>query len=149
MIEKMLWIPFAVQILAMTFDEFYFHWKRGLPLWERVGHPLDTLSVLFVMGYVLYVPFSKSAFFVFLALAILSCLLVTKDEWVHRKHCSGKEQWLHALLFINHPLLLLSMGLIWPLQGVYRLLLFIQFFMTGLFFIYQVIYWNIVWKEKS
>lgn len=149
MIEKMIWIPFIVQVVAMALDEFYFHWKRGLPKWERIGHPLDTLSVVGVMAYALYAPFSKSALLVFIALSIVSCLLVTKDEWVHRKHCDGKEQWLHALLFLNHPLLLLSMGFAWYFQGIYHFLLLGQCLMTILFFFYQIVYWNFVWKEKS
>lgn len=149
MLEKVLWIPFCVQIFAMMFDEFYFHWKRGLPKWERIGHPLDTLSIVAAIGYIVVVPYSRSALLPYILLAILSCLLVTKDEWVHRKHCNGKEQWLHALLFLNHPLVLLAMGFLWQRQGSARSFLLIQFVMTILFCLYQIVYWNFIWKEKQ
>jgi len=28
----------------MGVDEFYFHRRRGLPRWERLAHPLDTMT---------------------------------------------------------------------------------------------------------
>ena len=43
---KWLSVPLALQALAMLVDELHFHRQRGLPRWERLGHPLDTLSVL-------------------------------------------------------------------------------------------------------
>ena len=38
--------PMIIQGLFMFVDEFYYHHKRGLPRWERMGHPADTISVL-------------------------------------------------------------------------------------------------------
>ncbi|MBU6446621.1 MAG: hypothetical protein KGQ49_04415, partial [Verrucomicrobia bacterium] len=75
--------PFALQAICMLFDESYFHIRRGLPLWERIGHPIDTLSVLICMGFVLWVPFSKETLIVYILLAAFSSILVTKDEFVH------------------------------------------------------------------
>jgi hypothetical protein len=40
-----LFIPFALQMCCMAVDEVHFHRQRGLPRWERLGHPLDTLTV--------------------------------------------------------------------------------------------------------
>ncbi len=40
-----LFIPFALQTCCMAVDEVHFHRQRGLPRWERLGHPLDTLTV--------------------------------------------------------------------------------------------------------
>lgn len=162
-----LWIlvPFLLQTIIIILDEAYFHIRRGLPLWERIGHPLDTLSVLACIAFVLFVPFSAVALKWFIALAVLSCLLVTKDEFVHKHHCPASEQWLHALLFLNHPILLTGMGLIWRALSpegappwlanwlcqpeVLRLFLCIQAAGVALFFLYQVIYWNFLWKPKT
>lgn len=157
-------IPFALQALCMIFDEGYFHIRRGLPLWERIGHPIDTLSVLACMGFVLWVPFSKMALILYILLAAFSSLLVTKDEFVHKEHCPGAENWLHAVLFTLHPITLTSAGFIWPVvQGaevspwIERLLdqpeklftfLVGQFAVMSLFFVYQIIFWNVVWKNK-
>jgi hypothetical protein len=157
-------IPFIVQAFVITFDEYYFHIKRGLPLWERIGHPIDTLSVLACMLYVLIVPYSPLAMKWFIALSVFSCFMVTKDEWVHKHHCPAAEHWVHALLFINHPIFLTAAGMIWWVltghtapswmqhwldhPGTLSRMLIIQVVCVSLFFLYQVIYWNFIWKEK-
>ncbi len=144
------WIPFVVQACAMLFDEFYFHLKRGLPKWERIGHPLDTLTVLSAFTFTLLVPFNPVSWKIYLGIALLSCLFVTKDEWVHRKHCQGTEQWLHALLFSNHPLVLFSTGALWKMQpSFFRPFILTQVLFTIVFGLYQIIYWNFVWEEKK
>ncbi len=152
-------IPFIVQTFAIGFDEYYFHIKRGLPLWERIGHPIDTLSVLCCFLFALLVPYSPLALKWYIALTVFSCLMVTKDEWVHKHHCPGSEHWLHALLFINHPIILTAVGLLWANPSwMHRWLtqpetmhtfLVLQAAFTALFFCYQVIYWNFIWKEKE
>lgn len=157
-------LPFALQALCMIFDEGYFHIRRGLPLWERIGHPIDTLSVLICMGFVLWVPFSKTALIIYIVLASFSSLLVTKDEFVHKEHCPGSENWLHAVLFTLHPITLASAGFMWPVvQGIevsawvarwlsepeiLKSFLQTQFAVMALFLVYQILFWNIVWKNK-
>src|SRR5262245_66006812 len=37
---------FPLQMIFIAVDEIHFHRRRGLPRWERLGHPLDTLTVL-------------------------------------------------------------------------------------------------------
>lgn len=158
-------IPFIVQMFAIGFDEYYFHIRRGLPLWERIGHPIDTLTVIACLLFVLNTPYSPFALKWYIALVVFSCLMVTKDEWVHKHHCPASEQWLHAMLFINHPILLTCVGLIWAAISGHasptwiqellshsqplKTMLWMQTFFTGLFFVYQVIYWNFIWKEKQ
>ncbi|NGX62146.1 MAG: hypothetical protein K940chlam9_01640 [Chlamydiae bacterium] len=142
------YIPFIVQGLVIVWDEFYFHWKRGLPLWERIGHPLDSFTVVLCLSYVLLFPYSKEVLLPFVILAVLSCLFVTKDEFVHKEHCDGKEQWLHAVLFLNHPLVMISMGMLWARGAGSHLFLTSQLVFTSLFCLYQLVYWNLVWKEK-
>lgn len=147
MIRFFFFLPFVVQAVAILFDEFYYHHKRGLPKWERIGHPIDTLSLVACLGFVLWIPFSTKALLYYIILATLSCLLVTKDEWVHKEHCEGTEQWLHALLFLNHPLVLIGVGLLWW-KGGGDLFFLGQFLFASLFCLYQTLYWNLVWKEK-
>lgn len=157
-------IPFAVQTLIIMADEFYFHVKRGLPKWERLGHPLDTLTVLACFAFVLFVPYSSSALKIYIALSIFSCFFVTKDEFVHKECCPASEQWLHAILFLNHPILLTATGLLWraidkpplplwinelvPYAQNIQMFFYVQTGFSALFFIYQLIYWNILWKDK-
>ena len=106
-------IPFALQAILIIFDEWVFHLKRGLPKWERIGHPLDTFTVLITICYTFFLPCNQTTLWGYAALAIFSCLFITKDEFVHKHHCPASEQWVHALLFINHPFLLTAIGLIW------------------------------------
>lgn len=157
--------PFILQALLIFFDEGVFHLKRGLPKWERIGHPIDTLSVLACLVFVLLTPFSKTALWVYISLCSISCILITKDEFVHKHVCNAKEQWLHAALFVNHSILLISCALIWIAVSAYPsaswiselstnknvLLLFLrgQAIFIFLFAIYQIIYWNFIWKEKK
>jgi hypothetical protein len=164
----MMWItallPFLAQAIVMFFDEFYFHVRRGLPKWERVGHPLDTMTVILCMAYVVWIPFSTNALVIYALLAGFSSLFVTKDEFVHKEHCPASEQWLHALLFTLHPITLACAGFIWPVaQGIevtpwiakwlsnpeaLRTFLQMQLGAMTLFFAYQVVYWNYVYDQQ-
>ncbi|MBI5273137.1 MAG: hypothetical protein HY861_04060 [Chlamydiia bacterium] len=157
-------LPFVLQALTIGFDELWFHCRRGLPKWERIGHPIDTFSVFLCMGYVLFVPFSRGTLIPYCLIAAFSCLLVTKDEFVHKDHCPASENWLHAILFTLHPITLTCAAFIWPVsQGAEvslwiatwldqpsSLLLFlrIQFVTMGLFMLYQIVFWNFIWKDK-
>jgi hypothetical protein len=157
-------LPFFFQAIAIAVDEGYFHYKRGLPLWERIGHPIDTFSVLLCMAFVIFIPFSFKMLCLYIALAAISCLLVTKDEFVHKDHCPAAENWLHALLFTLHPITLTCAGFIWPItQGVevspwiarwlanrdfLQLFLYTQFTMMFIFMTYQIVFWNFLWKNK-
>jgi hypothetical protein len=153
-------IPFFAQALVIGIDEAYFHVRRGLPLWERIGHPIDTLSILICILFVINVPFSSAMLKIYVGLAVGSSLLVTKDEFVHKHLCPWTEHWLHALLFTLHPIVLFFAGLIWPItQGIetapwihrlldqpdyLRLFLHLQAGGITLFLAYQIIYWNFI-----
>lgn len=156
----LIFLPFIVQAAAIAFDEAYFHIRRGLPLWERIGHPVDTASVLLCMLFVLLTPYSAYALKWYIALGLLSCLLVTKDEWVHKHHCPATENWLHALLFLNHPLVLTLMGIFWwsltaaqlpewlPSASTLHFFMQMQAASVAIFMCYQIIYWNFICKKS-
>ena len=133
----------------IVFDEWAFHRKRMLPKWERIGHPLDTLSVVIALCIPAFFPYSPPLLKIFIGLAILSCLMVTKDEWVHKHHCVSAEHWVHALLFLNHPILLTGAGFLWasslPWAAAF---LRLQIGCAFSFMLYQTIYWNF-YHEKN
>ena len=147
--------PLALQAVAMGFDEFYFHRRRRLPRWERVGHPLDTLTLLACWGLIFWAPASPPFFWLYAGLAVFSSLFITKDEFVHARRCPAGEHWLHAVLFVLHPLVLLVSALAWPLfdppAAVPDYLAPASFVKAGLivhaaagvlFLVYQTVYWN-------
>lgn len=125
----------------MFFDEFYFHRRRGLPLWEKIGHPLDTLTVLLCYGFMLLVPYDGGNAFWLLGLMGFSCVFITKDEFVHTRICDAWENWLHALLFVLHPIAFFSAFILWKDQ-LNQNVLSMQTLVISVFMLYQLIYWR-------
>jgi len=127
----------------MTVDELVFHRRRGLPRWERLGHPLDTLTVAACYGWLVAVPASHPhALGIYLGMCAFSCLFITKDELVHAKVCEPLETWLHAVLFVLHPIVFLGFGLIW-ISGNDLWLLKGALASTLALMSYQFVYWNV------
>jgi hypothetical protein len=137
---------FALQGLLMVVDEFGFHRRREVPLWERRGHPLDTLTVLLPLVMTLWLPFTAPWTVVFVVLAIASCVFVTKDEWVHARFAPPTEQWLHAMLFLMHPLIFIAMFLLWRAAALQWLVM--QTLLAASFFAWQTLYWNGPWAPQ-
>lgn len=131
----------AVQGLAILFDEFFFHRSRGLPRWERIGHPLDSLTVLACLLFLAFTERTPTTEMIYYGLAIGSCLCVTKDEWIHRKLCGPTEMWLHSVLFIIHPLVLFTAMAEWEDS---RSLILAAAGGIFVFMTYQITYWNFV-----
>jgi 2-polyprenyl-6-hydroxyphenyl methylase/3-demethylubiquinone-9 3-methyltransferase len=136
-------IPIGLQALAMLVDEGVFHRRRELPRWERIGHPLDTLSIAFCLVWLL----AGGGLAGYIALAIGSTLFVTKDEGVHAKLCGAGEQWLHAVLFALHPMVLASFGYL-DYLGEHDILIG-QLVVTLAFMTYQILYWNLPSRGRT
>jgi hypothetical protein len=145
-VSLVLVVPFALQVLAMSVDELWFHRRRGLPRWERIGHPIDTLSVIACITWSLAAPFQRRTVIVYVGLAIFSCVLITKDERVHAARCSPKEHWLHAVLFVLHPIVLACVALSWATGA--RFVLVAQLVVTALAALHQTLYWNVAWARR-
>ncbi|NOU32051.1 MAG: hypothetical protein HOO96_29455 [Polyangiaceae bacterium] len=140
--------PVLLQMVAMAFDEGVFHRRRGLPRWERIGHPLDTATVALAYAWLVFTsPTTPHALPIYVALSVFSCLFVTKDEFVHAKVCSPAEGWLHSVLFVLHPVVFLAFGLLWW-RGDAAWILRGQLVMTVLFALYQVFYWSVFWNPN-
>ncbi len=141
-------VPAGLQALAMVVDEGWYHRRRGLPRWERLGHPLDTLTVALCYAWlVARRPDDPHALAVYVGLALLSCLFVTKDEHVHARVCSPGEHWLHAVLFVLHPIVFLAFGAVWW-AGDSSWILRGQLMLTLAFMAYQLVYWSLHAKRQ-
>ena len=134
-------VPFLFQGVAMFFDEIYFHRKRGLPLWERIGHPLDSLSVLLCYGFIYLKNPTTANIYIYIGLCAFSSLLITKDEFIHTEKCEARENWLHAFLFVLHPITFLCAGIIWK-ENLSQPFLLFQPVVIFAFMMYQIIYWS-------
>lgn len=130
-------IPLAVQAVAMIVDEGWYHRRRGLPRWERLGHPLDTLTIVICLAWLVGGGGRPG----YAALAVGSTVFVTKDEPTHARLCCAGEHWLHGLLFVLHPLVLLAF------TRLPHAVLVGQLAVTVAFMMYQLVYWNFVRAE--
>ncbi|HMG53685.1 MAG TPA: bifunctional 2-polyprenyl-6-hydroxyphenol methylase/3-demethylubiquinol 3-O-methyltransferase UbiG [Kofleriaceae bacterium] len=139
--------PLAIQGAVMIADEALCHRRRGLPRWERIGHPLDTLTVALCVAWLVAMPPGRGALAVYLGLAVFSTLFVTKDEPVHARLCGPGEHWLHALLFALHPIAFAALGVLWWTGG-HGTLLAMQLVVTLGFGAYQAVYWNL-WRARD
>jgi hypothetical protein len=159
----LLWTsPFALQGVLMGIDELWFHRRRGLPRWERIGHPVDTATVGACILLACLLPLSVGGAWAYTALAVVSCAVVTKDEAIHAARCSPGEHWIHGALFVLHPIVLGVVAVLWsardghalvpaleawtgvalppaPLAGT---LLVGQGAVVAAFGLYQAVYWN-------
>ena len=146
-----LWLtPLYFQGLIILWDDLYFHRKRGLPFFERWGHPLDTISYLAALLFPYYNLPTNLNQIVFAAIALFSTVFITKDEFLHFKLCGSTEMWIHAMAFSLHPICLGIVGYVWiqsPQQYQQTSLFIIAPIFIFLF--YQVIYWNFIWQKKS
>jgi len=131
--------PLVLQGIAMLVDEAWFHRRRGLPRWERIGHPLDTLTIVACLAWLL----AGGGLGGYVVLAVGSTLFVTKDEPVHAKLCSGGEQWLHAVLFALHPVVLAAFVML-P-----HALLAGELVVVSGFLVYQAAYWNLAHEQPA
>lgn len=136
---KLFLLVAGLQGLAIGCDEFIFHQKRGLPKWERISHPFDTMMVVLCLGFLYFFERTPLTEGIYYALAVISCIGVTKDEWVHRKYCSAEEMWLHGVLFIMHPLVLFTAMAAW--ESARPAILTVACLVLG-FFSYEIIYWS-------
>ena len=137
--------PFLLQGLIMGVDEFYCHRRRRLRRWERVGHPLDTLTFLLSLSWLRMTTPGPLNVMVFMLLAGFSCLFITKDEWQHKELCTAFENWLHALLFLIHPLVLLWAAWLWWTNASMIAVNLAVALAIG-FLLYQTIYWR-AWRR--
>ena len=145
--QGILLLPAALQGLAMFVDEFVFHRKRGLPRWERLGHPLDTLTTALCYCWLVFAPASRPhALGIYVALCAFSCLFITKDEFVHARLCEPLETWLHAILFVLHPIVFFSFGVLWH-SGAHAWVSMGALGSTLGLLSYQLLYWN--WWASS
>jgi hypothetical protein len=148
--QAYLWlVPLYIQGLLIFWDDVYFHTQRGLPSWERWGHPLDTMTYLACLIYPLYNSPEAFEMKTFIGLSVFSSIFITKDEFIHFKVCKGVEMWIHAVAFALHPICLAVVGYVWyDNPSTYALIAPWIILPVIAFLIYQTIFWNFIWKQN-
>jgi hypothetical protein len=147
-------LPIVLQGVLMVVDEGWFHRARGLPRWERIGQPLDMLSLAACLMWLLAIPNDDGAPMAaaaipgyalpgYAVLAGVSTALAFKDA-VRARPCSAGERRLHAVLLVLHPIVLAAFAYLWWI-GADGLLVG-QLGLTLAFCAHHVIYWNFDWN---
>jgi hypothetical protein len=131
----------SLQALFMAADERIYHRRRGLARWERWGHPFDSLVYLAALAVPALAPPESFWIQLYIVLATVSSLLITKDEWVHAGECVAGEHWVHAVLFLVHPSILIFVGFLW-LENDAEWLRRALPVLVAMFACYQVVHWR-------
>jgi hypothetical protein len=139
-------VSFALQGVAMIVDELVYHRRRGLPRWERIGHPIDTLADVLCFVWLLARAPTRENALVYAGLAAVSSFLITKDERVHARECVAAEHWLHSVLFVLHPTVLIATGWLWW-TGRGTTLIAVVAVLATVFGLHQLLYWNVPWRR--
>jgi hypothetical protein len=77
---------------------------------------------------------------------VLQMLAMFADEFVHARLCEPTEAWLHAGLFVLHPLVFLAWGMVWA-SADSPWLLKAELLLTVGFAAYQLSYWTL-WRPR-
>ena len=141
----LLYLPFIIQGIFMAFDE-HLHKKRGLGAWERLGHPVDTMTVFSPLSFIAVNEYTSDRLIVFVILSVFSSVFITKDEFIHTNECNPLENWIHSMLFVLHPMIFICSGFLWKYHPDDQFLV-IQAISVGVFMIYQIMRWSLSWKE--
>ncbi|RYZ49427.1 MAG: hypothetical protein EOP07_24485 [Proteobacteria bacterium] len=143
----LLFLLASMQAVLMFVDEGVFHRRRGLERFERWGHVVDTLLFGAALSVAAFFEPTRFAIIAYSVLGFLSCIVITKDEWIHAKSCEPIEQWCHALLFVLHGALVIVFGMLWNLEPTAWELkvLPITVFAWAL---YQHLYWNVYYVRS-
>ena len=107
------WPLVGAQAALMLVDERVFHRLRRLGARESWGHVADSLLFTAALAPAALLPPTRGAAVLYAGLALVSTILVTKDEWIHTRECKAAENWVHSLLFCLHPCVLIAVGALW------------------------------------
>jgi len=132
-------LSLGIQGILLMYDDLVLHRQRGLPRWERIGHPIDALFFSMPIGLAA-LGGSATPSGLYWALSILSCIIVLKDEWVHVGRIGALEATLHAALFVIHPVTLIAAWRLAQTGHTFGLLLAFIALLGVVFF--QTLYWN-------
>lgn len=129
----------GIQGMLLVYDDLVLHQRRGLPRWERIGHPIDAFCFSLPIGLAAWKG-SETSSTLYGGLSLLSCVIILKDEWIHVGRINALEATLHAALFVLHPV---TLYLAWELAKTGQTfgLLLAWMALVGVV-VFQIIHWN-------
>jgi hypothetical protein len=132
-----------------AYGEYALKRKRVLSQNEINSATVDGVLFLAIVALTIFTKFSTSWGYVYISLAILSCISIIKNELFYPVNISPKERIIHAFLYVLHPLILYCFYISWSLNffvtnmtfWTMQLLYLILGFKT---ITYHIIYWNYI-----
>jgi len=138
--------------ILFRIDEFKFHRKRGVQKVELINALFDGFLFLSALAIALFADFSYWSEKIYIALAIVSCLSIAKNEFFYKGLELG-ERFTHSLLYVLHPVILFAYYDGWKVnyfdKHYYVWLVQLLYVFLGFQAIaYQIIYWNYIYDPK-
>lgn len=135
-------------------DEHYFHRKRGLSDNEVKSGMFDGILYVITVGLTIFTTYSKGLSYLYITLALLSCLSIVKHEYFYPETMDKKERITHALLYIIHPLILFAFYQSWQSslfdnELFYWMLQLAYFALAFKAAAFYVIYWNYIYERNE
>lgn len=139
--------------ILFRIDEFKFHRKRGVQKVELINALFDGFLFLSSLAIALFADFSYWWEKLYIALSIVSCLSIAKNEFFYKGLEFG-ERFTHSLLYVLHPVILFAYYDGWKVnyfnKHYYVWLVQLLYVFLGFQAIaYQIIYWNYIHDPKS
>lgn len=139
--------------ILFRIDEFKFHRKRGVQKVELINALFDGFLFLSALAIPLFADFSYWAEKIYIALAIVSCLSISKNEFFYKGLEFG-ERVTHSLLYVLHPVILFAYYDGWKVnyfdKHYYVWLVQLLYVFLGFQAVaYQIIYWNYIYDPKT
>lgn len=134
-------------------DEYMFHRKRGLQKRELTNSLIDGLIFLITLAVAMFSKHSYWSDKIYIALSIVSCLSIVKNEFFYENLKKG-ERFVHALLYVFHTTILYAFYISWRINyfdshyyiWLTQLLYMILGFQT---LAYSLIYWNYIYDPRK
>ena len=129
-------------------DEFKFHRQRGIGKTELTNSLIDGLIFLITLSIAMFSSFNYWSEKIYIALSILSCLSIAKNEFFYGQLCKG-ERFTHSLLYVLHTIILYAYYLSWKTNyfdlHYYIWLTQLLYMILGFQALtYSLIYWNYI-----
>ncbi|MBT4791664.1 MAG: hypothetical protein HON90_08850, partial [Halobacteriovoraceae bacterium] len=142
-----------IHATLFAFDDYILNKRRDLSRREINGALIDGLLFLSIVALTLFTTFSSLMGNVYIALSVLSCLSIIKNELFY-ENIPRDERLVHAGLYVVHPLILYAFYRSWEMSfftiNMTYWMLQLCYLILGVKAIsYHVIYWNYMHETQE
>jgi hypothetical protein len=138
--------------LLFAYDEYFLKRKRNLSVIEINSSLLDGILYIGLVAMTIFTTYSETLSSIYIAVSVLSCLSILKNELIYPLNINRDERIVHACLYVLHPLILYCFYHSWSLNFFHTnmtyWLLQLGYLVLGFKTIsYHVIYWHYIHQK--